>query len=55
MSSPVSEPRIAELAGYDDPTDETGYFLILGLVAIAVGVLVLVATKPVSRLMQGVH
>ena len=44
-----------KLAGYYDPTDETGYFLVLGLVAVAVGALVLVFTKPITRLMAGVR
>ncbi|MCW2845795.1 MAG: transporter [Nocardioides sp.] len=44
-----------KLAGYYDPEDETGYFLLIGLVAIVVGVLVLVFTKPIRRLMAGVH
>ncbi len=44
-----------KLAGYYDPKDETGYFLLLGAVAVAVGVLVLVCTKPITRLMDGVR
>ena len=44
-----------KLGGFYDPGDETGYFLVLGAIAVAVGALVLVFTKPITRLMQGVH
>ena len=44
-----------KLGGYYDPADETGYFLLLGAVAVAVGALVLVFTKPITRLMAGVR
>lgn len=44
-----------KLGGFYDPGDETGYFLVLGAVAVAVGALVLLFTKPITRLMQGVH
>jgi proton-dependent oligopeptide transporter, POT family len=44
-----------KLGGRYDWTDEHGYFLVLGLVAVAVGALVLVATRPIRRLMAGVH
>jgi proton-dependent oligopeptide transporter, POT family len=44
-----------KLAGYYHPGDETGYFLLLGAIAVAVGVLVLVFTKPITRLMAGVR
>ncbi len=43
------------LSRYYDPTDEAPYFLVLGLAAVAVGVLLLVFTKPVLRLMRGVR
>ena len=55
---PVGRPRHRDgrqLAGYYDPNDETGYFLVIGLVAIAVGALVLVFTEPIRRLMAGVR
>jgi proton-dependent oligopeptide transporter, POT family len=44
-----------KLAGFYDPESETGYFLLLGAVAVAVGALVLLLSRPVARLMQGVH
>jgi POT family proton-dependent oligopeptide transporter len=44
-----------KLAGHYDPGHEHGYFLVLGLIAVAVGALVLVATAPIRRLMAGVH
>ncbi|WP_161976321.1 peptide MFS transporter [Mycolicibacterium sp. CH28] len=43
------------LSGYYSPDREFGYFGILGLVAIAVGVVVWVFAPRVSRLMEGVH
>ena len=42
--------------GYYDSDDETGYFLVLGLVAIAVGRRAAgCCTKPIRKLMAGVH
>lgn len=43
------------LAGYYDPAREFGYFGIIGTVAIAAGVVVLVLASRVSRLMEGVR
>ncbi|MCV7433578.1 peptide MFS transporter [Mycolicibacterium bacteremicum] len=43
------------LSGYYDPTREFAYFGILGLVAIAAGVIVLGLAGRISRLMEGVH
>lgn len=43
------------LSGYYDPAREFAYFGILGLVAIAAGVVVLAFTGRISRLMEGVH
>lgn len=43
------------LAGYYDPAAEFEYFGILGLVAIAAGLFVLVIAGRISRLMEGVH
>ena len=37
-----------------DPADERGYFAVLGLLAVAAGALVLVAARPIRRLMAGV-
>jgi len=44
-----------KLAGYYDTGDETPYFLVLGLVAVAVGALVLVFSRPITRVMAGVR
>jgi len=43
------------LSGYYDPDNEFAYFGILGVVAIAVGVVVWAFAPRVSRLMEGVH
>jgi POT family proton-dependent oligopeptide transporter len=44
-----------KLAGYYDWHDETAYFLVLGLVAVVAGLLLLVVTRPIRKLMAGVH
>lgn len=44
-----------KLAGSYDPGDETGYFLVLGAVAVVTGLAVLAAAKPITRLMAGVR
>jgi proton-dependent oligopeptide transporter, POT family len=44
-----------KLGGYYHSDHETGYFLVLGAIAVAAGVLVLVFTKPITRLMAGVR
>lgn len=43
------------LAGYYDPAREFAYFGILGLIAIAVGIVVFALSGWISRLMEGVH
>jgi POT family proton-dependent oligopeptide transporter len=43
------------LTGYYDPTNEVPYFGVLGAIAIAVGLVLLLVTKPIRRLMGGVH
>jgi proton-dependent oligopeptide transporter, POT family len=43
------------LAGYYDPANEFAYFGIIGAVAIVAGIVVLVISGWVSRLMEGVH
>jgi len=55
LSVALGTAMSGRLAAYYDPDDETGYFLIIGLVAIVVGVLVFVFTGPIRRLMAGVH
>ncbi len=43
------------LSQYYSPTNEVPYFTVLGLVAVAVGVVLLVCAKPVLRLMRGIR
>ncbi|ROQ07731.1 MULTISPECIES: peptide MFS transporter [unclassified Curtobacterium] len=43
------------LSQYYDPANEAPYFAVLGLVAVAVGVVLLVLAKPVLRLMRGIR
>lgn len=42
------------LAQWYDPSNESPYFLVIGLVAIGFGVLLLLAAKPIKKLMAGV-
>lgn len=55
LSIALGTAMSGRLAEYYDPDDETGYFLFIGLVAIAVGVILLLCTKPIRKLMAGVH
>jgi POT family proton-dependent oligopeptide transporter len=55
LSISLGTAMAGKLAGYYDPSNETGYFLFIGLVAIAVGLVLLAVTKPIRRLMAGVH
>ncbi|SOC86858.1 proton-dependent oligopeptide transporter, POT family [Curtobacterium sp. 314Chir4.1] len=43
------------LSQYYDPKNEAPYFAVLGLVAVAVGVVLLVIAKPVLKLMRGIR
>ncbi|UNK71170.1 oligopeptide:H+ symporter [Microbacterium sp. H1-D42] len=43
------------LAQFYDPTDEVPYFLILGAIAIAMGIALLLGSRPVLALMKGVR
>ncbi len=43
------------LSGYYSEQNEVPYFLVLGLAAIVVGAVLFAFTKPIRRLMQGVH
>lgn len=43
------------VAKFYDPSNEVPYFTILGLIAIAIGVLLLVSARPVLKLMKGVR
>ena len=55
LSIALGTAMSGRLAAYYDPDDETGYFLIIGLVAIAVGIVLLLCVKPIQKLMAGVH
>jgi len=55
LSVALGTAMAGKLAGYYDPNNESGYFLFIGLVAIAVGLVLLALTKPIRRLMAGVH
>ena len=44
-----------ELASFYDSSNETPFFLVIGLVAIGVGALVLALSRPIRSLMSGVH
>jgi POT family proton-dependent oligopeptide transporter len=44
-----------KLGSFYDPAHETGYFLVLGAVAVATGAIVLLMARPVTRLMEGVR
>ena len=43
------------LSGYYDPKDEVPYFLVLGVAAIVVGLVLAALTKPLQKLMGGVR
>jgi POT family proton-dependent oligopeptide transporter len=55
LSVALGTTMSGRLAEYYDPTDERGFFLLIGGVAIVVGLLVLVANRPIRKLMAGVH
>lgn len=55
LSIALGTAMSGKLAGYYDWHDEGGYFLLLGLAAVAVGLALLAAVKPIRALMAGVH
>jgi len=55
LSVAFGSAMAGKLAGYYDWQDENPYFLILGLTAVAVGLVLLALTQPIRRLMAGVH
>ncbi len=55
LSVSLGTALAGQLATFYDPTNEVPYFLILGLIAAAVGVAMLLGVKPVLRLMKGVR
>lgn len=55
LSVSLGTALAGQLATFYDPSNEGPYFLVLGLIAVAVGALLLLAAKPVLRLMRGVR
>jgi POT family proton-dependent oligopeptide transporter len=55
LSIALGTAMSGKLAGYYSTTDETPFFLWIGLAAVVTGALVLVFTKPIRALMSGVH
>jgi POT family proton-dependent oligopeptide transporter len=55
LSVALGTAATGQLSKYYDPRDEGPYFLVLGLVAVAVGVVLLLVARPVLRLMRGVR
>ncbi|MFZ7087989.1 peptide MFS transporter [Curtobacterium sp. RRHDQ10] len=55
LSVALGTAATGQLSKYYDPSHEGPYFSVLGLVAVAVGVALLVFARPVLRLMRGVR
>ena len=55
LSIAVGSAGAGALSRFYDPTNERPYFLTLGAVSIGVGIALLLAKKPISRLMEGVR
>ncbi len=55
LSVALGTAMSGKLAGYYDINNETPFFLWIGLAAIATGLVVLAANKPIRTLMEGVH
>ncbi len=55
LSIALGTAMSGKLAAYYDWRDETAYFLWLGVTAVAVGVVLLLCTRPIRKLMAGVH
>lgn len=55
LSVALGTAMSGRLAAYYDPDDETGYFLLIGLVAIGAGLVMIAANRPIRKLMAGVH
>lgn len=54
LSIALGTAMAGALAGFYDPTDETPFFLWVGLAAVVTGLVVMAASKPIHRLMAGV-
>ncbi len=55
LSTALGTAAAGELGAYYDPRNEAPYFTVLGLIAAALGVVLLLLTRPVLRLMRGVR
>ena len=55
LSIALGTAMSGKLAGYYDSTNETPFFLWIGGAAVLTGVVVLLANRPIRRLMSGVH
>jgi POT family proton-dependent oligopeptide transporter len=55
LSIALGTAMSGKLAERYDPTNETPFFLWIGLAAVVTGIVVLALTRPISRLMRGVH
>jgi POT family proton-dependent oligopeptide transporter len=55
LSVAIGSAASGQLAGLYDPENEAPYFGVLGGIAIVIGVLLVVASRPVLRLMRGVR
>jgi POT family proton-dependent oligopeptide transporter len=55
LSIALGTAMSGKLAAYYHPTDEKPFFLWIGLAAVIAGLVVLALTRPIRRLMQGVH
>jgi POT family proton-dependent oligopeptide transporter len=55
LSIAIGSAASGQLAGLYDPENEVPYFGALGAIAIAIGVVLVVASRPVLKLMRGVR
>jgi POT family proton-dependent oligopeptide transporter len=53
LSAAIGSAASGQLAGLYDPDDEVPYFGVIGGIAIAIGVVLVIASRPVLRLMRG--
>jgi POT family proton-dependent oligopeptide transporter len=51
----IGSAASGQLAGLYDPENEAPYFGVLGAIAILIGVVLVIASRPVLRLMRGVR
>jgi POT family proton-dependent oligopeptide transporter len=55
LSVAIGSAASGQLAGLYNPDDEVPYFGVLGAIAIAIGLVLVLASRPVLRLMRGVR